>query len=144
LVAGCPWVAQVKPANFAQVPGTAEEDGIGDWRLLDFGLARRYVDDAGVPLAEREDAAFRGSTTYASVHAHAHGDLSRRDDLWSWLYLVAELIEGTLPWRQEVAVGAGGPAAGQADVGTQRDAVAAVKQACVLNPDLLTRTTRVG
>ena len=45
-------------------------------------------------LAARPDAAFRGSTTYASLNAHAGEDLGRRDDLWSWLYCVAELAEG--------------------------------------------------
>lgn len=25
----------------------------------------------------------------------------RRDDLWSWLYVMVELVTGTLPWRGE-------------------------------------------
>lgn len=25
----------------------------------------------------------------------------RRDDLWSWLYIMVEMITGTLPWRNE-------------------------------------------
>lgn len=28
------------------------------------------------------------------MHAHKDEDLSRRDDLWSWLYMLAELLEG--------------------------------------------------
>jgi hypothetical protein len=28
------------------------------------------------------------------VHAHKDEDLSRRDDLWSWLYMLTELLEG--------------------------------------------------
>jgi tau tubulin kinase len=66
----------------------------GSWLLIDFGLARRYTDEAGSHLPQRSDASFRGSTTYASVHAHKDEDLSRRDDLWSWLYMLAELLEG--------------------------------------------------
>ncbi len=62
--------------------------------IIDFGLARRYTDDAGDVLPERTDTSFRGSTTYASVHAHLGQDLGRRDDLWSWLYCVVELLEG--------------------------------------------------
>ena len=34
--------------------------------LIDFGLARPWQDDGGQALAERPEAAFRGSTTYAS------------------------------------------------------------------------------
>lgn len=35
----------------------------------------------------------------------AAGWAGRRDDLWSWLYLLVEMVTGTLPWRSE----AGGP-----------------------------------
>ncbi len=66
----------------------------GEWKVIDFGLARRYLDEAGEVLPERHDTAFRGSTTYASVFAHAGQDLGRRDDLWSWFYCVVEMVEG--------------------------------------------------
>ncbi len=66
----------------------------GSWVIIDFGLARKFVDESGVHAPQREQAAFRGSTTYASVHSHEEQDLSRRDDLWSWLYMVVELADG--------------------------------------------------
>ena len=28
----------------------------------------------------------------------------RRDDLWSWLYVLVEMMTGTLPWRFEEGV----------------------------------------
>jgi serine/threonine protein kinase len=66
----------VKPANFAQTQGSAASTTGGDWRIIDFGIARRFVDDAGRPLPKREDfGEFRGSTTYASIHAHLKQDL---------------------------------------------------------------------
>lgn len=71
----------------------------GTWNVIDFGLARRYVDDHGQLLPERKDAAFRGSSTYASVNAHLLTDLGRRDDLWSWFFMTVEALEGALPWR---------------------------------------------
>lgn len=45
-------------------------------------------------MEPRPEASFRGSTAYASVHAHRDEDLSRRDDLWSWFYMLLELVEG--------------------------------------------------
>jgi hypothetical protein len=74
----------------------------GSWLLIDFGLARRYTDEAGSHLPQRSDASFRGSTAYASVHAHKDEDLSRRDDLWSWLYMLTELLEGAGALRSRV------------------------------------------
>ena len=44
--------------------------------------------------APRADATFRGSSTYASASALADNDQGRRDDLWSWFYIVLELIAG--------------------------------------------------
>lgn len=66
----------------------------GKWVLIDFGLARKYVDEDGSHMAPRSGASFRGSTAYASLHAHRNEDLSRRDDLWSWFYMLLELVEG--------------------------------------------------
>jgi hypothetical protein len=66
----------------------------GTWKIIDFGLARRFKDESGSVLPQRADAAFRGSTTYASIHAHQELDLGRRDDLWSWLYCLVELLGG--------------------------------------------------
>eukprot|EP00775_Hariotina_reticulata_P009220 gene9220-9385_t len=88
----------IKPANFVINPPNAAP-GRGAWLLIDFGLARRYTDDVGSHLPRRTDASFRGSTTYASVHAHRDEDLSRRDDLWSWMYMIIELIDGEGPAR---------------------------------------------
>ncbi len=86
----------VKPANFA-LDRPSADPVVGAWMLIDFGLARRFRDAAGAVLPERQDAGFRGSTTYASVNAHEGKDLGRRDDLWSWFYTVVEMIEGETP-----------------------------------------------
>lgn len=64
----------------------------GVWRAIDFGLARKHMDDDGVPFPARPDAAFRGSRAYASVHAHQDTDLGRRDDLWSWFYMLVRWL----------------------------------------------------
>ncbi|KAG2452875.1 hypothetical protein HYH02_002219 [Chlamydomonas schloesseri] len=112
----------VKPANFAVGPPFADPL-TGTWKVIDFGLARRYLDDLGEVLPERTDTSFRGSTTYASVNAHAEADLGRRDDLWSWLYCTIELLEGTLPWRADPGKDA-----------DSREGVLRLKQACIADP----------
>ena len=65
----------VKPANFALALGAPGPAAPGAWRVLDFGLARRFVGEAGEVLPAREGGEFRGSTTYASVQAHLKQDL---------------------------------------------------------------------
>ena len=63
----------LQPANFAVCPGDE-----GEWKVLDFGIARRYVSEAGSPIPQRMDFnEFRGSTTYASINAHTRSDLGQ-------------------------------------------------------------------
>lgn len=105
----------------------------GTWKIIDFGLARRYTsEETGAVLPQRPDAAFRGSTTYASVHAHAEQDLGRRDDLWSWLYCLVELLDGErcglllcrgLRQIVQALAGSGSPAKGHIRIPEQRDII---------------------
>lgn len=50
-----------------------------------------------IPL-QRSNAAFRGSSKYASIYAHQNEDLGRRDDVWSLFYVLVECLDGALPW----------------------------------------------
>ena len=85
----------IKPGNCAI--RKKRGDGLPQWTLLDFGLSRKLVNDDGVQIEERKDASFRGSVSYASINAHNDKDLSWRDDLWSWLYSVVDLLQGMFP-----------------------------------------------
>lgn len=68
--------------------------------IIDFNLARYYIDNVTKKhLPERKNPGFRGTITYASVHAHMNQDLSRRDDLISWFYVITHLLIGELPWN---------------------------------------------
>lgn len=120
--------------------------------------APRYVDDAGAVLPERPEAPFRGSTSYASVPIMEQRDQGRRDDLWSWLYILVELLEGALPWRapeREAGTAGGGGAASGSGAATDmggaaataasersKGQVLAAKQQCIANPDRLFNTVR--
>jgi len=85
----------IKPSNFAM--GRQPENR--DWCfLIDFGLARRYVLPSGDIRTARESAGFRGTARYASINSHLSKELSRRDDLWSLLYMIIEFLKGSLPW----------------------------------------------
>ena len=47
----------------------------------------------------RKSADFRGTITYASLNAHLKIDLSRRDDLWSFYFVILDFFYENLPWR---------------------------------------------
>lgn len=49
--------------------------------------------------SSRGEVGWRGTIRYGSLHAHLGVDLSRRDDVESWLYLLVEITKGSLPWR---------------------------------------------
>ncbi|KAK6113283.1 Protein kinase domain family protein [Brugia pahangi] len=90
----------IKPSNFAM---GRKPSVMRTVFMLDFGLARQYCifDEKGnMKLREpRKTAPFRGTIRYCSINAHRHDEQGRHDDLWSLLYMTAEMILGTLPWR---------------------------------------------
>lgn len=68
--------------------------------IIDFNLARYYIDNVTKEhIPERKNPGFRGTVAYASIHAHLNQELSRRDDLISWFYVITELLVGDLPWK---------------------------------------------
>jgi hypothetical protein len=89
----------VKPSNFA-LPFAQALPRVTDLKILDFGLAREYVNPAtGAVLPPRPNADFRGTVMYASLRAHELSDLGRADDLWSLFFLIVDIALGVLPWR---------------------------------------------
>lgn len=82
----------IKPSNFIYRDPTCV--------IVDFGLARRVHDENGQLKVERSSADFRGSSLYASVRAHRLQDLSRKDDLFSLMFVILDFITNILPWRE--------------------------------------------
>lgn len=69
--------------------------------IIDFGLSRSYIDRTTKKhLPPRTHPGFRGTTVYASPYAHMHQEMSRRDDLISWYYMILDLMNGPLPWKR--------------------------------------------
>uniref|UniRef100_A0AC34RBY2 Protein kinase domain-containing protein n=1 Tax=Panagrolaimus sp. JU765 TaxID=591449 RepID=A0AC34RBY2_9BILA len=69
--------------------------------LLDFGLAREYVlrENGKCEMRRpRDNTLFRGTTKYCSPSSHKRLEQGRPDDLWSMMYVLAEMRE-PLPWE---------------------------------------------
>jgi len=87
----------IKPANLAVGRKGPEARMV---HLLDFGLAREYVlrNEGKVEIRRpRENTLFRGTTKYCSANTHSRSEQGRPDDLWSMMYVLAEM-RGALPW----------------------------------------------
>ncbi|KAK5975592.1 Protein kinase domain-containing protein, partial [Trichostrongylus colubriformis] len=87
----------IKPSNFAMGRSTATMRKVF---MLDFGLARQYLNAKGEIRSPRSAAGFRGTVRYAAVSAHKNKEMGRQDDLWSLFYMIAEFLQGQLPWRK--------------------------------------------
>jgi tau tubulin kinase len=88
----------IKPTNFVMAkPGG--DDNENKVYMVDLGLAKIHLDKTGRPFPPRTNTDFRGTLTYASLNAHYKKELSRRDDLWSYFFVILDLINEVLPWR---------------------------------------------
>ncbi|CAK5078403.1 unnamed protein product [Meloidogyne enterolobii] len=70
--------------------------------IIDFGMARKYLQPNGQHRNERGRAAFRGTTRYVSLTVHDRKETGPVDDLWSLYYSIIEMGEGVLPWRMKL------------------------------------------
>ena len=69
--------------------------------IADFGLAKCHINKDGQVLEQRHNADFRGTVSFASLNAHNWVDLGRRDDLWSWFFILLDFYDVELKWRVE-------------------------------------------
>ena len=68
--------------------------------LVDFGLAKEHLDPLTKrPMEPRRITDFRGTIPYASLHAHNKEELSRRDDIWSFFFMLLEFFDEQLSWK---------------------------------------------
>lgn len=88
----------IKPGNFVSIfPGSDDPRKI---LIIDFGLSRRHMNGLGSVRPKQQTSRWVGSRRYMSPNTHLRKDQGRRDDLWSFLYVLIEFYTGTLPWGQ--------------------------------------------
>lgn len=85
----------IKPSNFLV--------GIGNKKntiyLVDFGLSKEYVDRNGEHIEYYKHKSYVGTIRYMSVNCHKGVETSRRDDMFSYIYMLFFLYYGNLPWQ---------------------------------------------
>jgi len=83
----------IKPGNFLFRPSKKYP-----LVLIDYGLSRPFLDEHNNPIPPRDKPGFVGTSPYASLNAHNGVELGRRDDLFSWFFVLIKLHMGDLPW----------------------------------------------
>lgn len=86
----------IKPHNFLM--GLGEENH--KVHIVDFGLAKRYRNDAGehISCTKKRRSGVTGTVRYSSLNVHDGFDASRRDDLEAAGYVFLHFLRGDLPW----------------------------------------------
>jgi serine/threonine protein kinase len=88
----------IKPSNFV----ISTENNTVNVKLIDYGLSKVYRKADGQMVRKKENCEFRGTISYASVNAHLRNDLSCRDDLWSFLFVLFDIVQIQLPWKNNI------------------------------------------
>ena len=83
----------IKPENFVVTNDNK------DVKLIDFGLAKQYMDKDGFHRSNKKHSHITGSLRYISTYVHTGNEPSRRDDVISFIYILIYLFNNTLPWQ---------------------------------------------
>ena len=78
------------------ISGTSKSNLI---HLIDFGLAKEYMDLEGnhIPMKRKQNIV--GTARYMSINTHNLIESSRRDDLEAIGYMLMYFLRGALPWQ---------------------------------------------
>lgn len=85
----------IKPSNFVRKSFDSTQ-----FVMIDFGLAKQYLEKDGSFRLRKDKTEFRGTTIYASPFVHEGEDQGPRDDLCSIIHVFIDLVCGKLPWME--------------------------------------------
>ena len=86
----------VKPDNFLIGSQESNRDTV---YIIDFGLAKCYMNSAGEHIPYKDGKNLTGTARYASIATHQGKEQSRRDDLECIGHVLLYLLKGSLPWQ---------------------------------------------
>jgi serine/threonine protein kinase len=84
----------LKPDNFL-----FDESDNNQIYLIDFGLAKKYIDNESKHIPFKTGKSLVGSINYSSINVQQGIEASRRDDMESILYITIFLLKKDLPWE---------------------------------------------
>merc|ERR1712232_828210 len=91
----------LKPHNFL-IDKELEQDNDFKIYLIDFGLAKSFLNENDEHIPYRVDRKFMGTLKYAPINAQLGIEQSRRDDLESVGYVMLYIMnKGQLPWVED-------------------------------------------
>jgi casein kinase 1 len=85
----------IKPSNFLIGTGNKKNTIY----IVDFGLSKEYCDKHGNHVEFLKHKSYVGTIRYMSVNCHKGVETSRRDDMFSYIYMLFFLYYGNLPWQ---------------------------------------------
>jgi len=91
----------LKPANFLLKTNARQ---ISELYLIDFGLAKSFLDEKSRHVTIKTNEPMVGTIRYMSVNTHHGLTASRRDDLESISYILLFLYHGQLSWQNQSSV----------------------------------------
>jgi serine/threonine protein kinase len=91
----------LKPANFLLKTNARQ---ISELYLIDFGLAKSFLDEKSRHVTIKTNEPMVGTIRYMSLNTHHGLTASRRDDLESIGYILLFLYHGQLSWQNQSSV----------------------------------------
>lgn len=70
-------------------------------KLTDLGLCKNFIDNDGYHIQFRKNISPIGSLRFCSINSNKGYELSRRDDIYSLIYLLLYLYDGKVEWQNK-------------------------------------------